>query len=286
MNFLFLTARYYSLDLGCNYHFLSQGYIAVKIINLRSFFFLISLSLFFICNIFSQGKYFCSYTDEPIIVDGTLSESTWRNARPLPFFVPPDFRVPESRTIAKMLWDDQFIYVAFKAEDMDLKSTFTQRDSKTFLEDVLEIFLQPHPPEKFYYNFEINALGTVFDAANGKIKPGDLRQKWNCDDLQTGIRTRGTMNQSDDKDASWVMEVAIPFDSLPSLEQNVPEHKEKWRFHLSRYDYSGYLTDGKELSSCAHLTKVNYHYMPDWMGLIFVKNEDSREDVSDIISNP
>jgi hypothetical protein len=42
-----------------------------------------------------------------------------------------------------------------------------------------------------------------------------------------------------------------------------------WTCHLARYDYSLYLPDGPELSSCAPLSELNFHLREEWIPLEF-----------------
>ncbi len=66
------------------------------------------------------------------------------------------------------------------------------------------------------------------------------------------------------------IEIAIPFAGLPTLDRP-PQSGDRWLFHLARYDYSVYLPEGVELSSCAPLAQVDFHRYEDWIGLRFVE---------------
>lgn len=216
-----------------------------------------------------KSVYVCSFTSESITIDGLLNELAWQKAKTLRFFVPVSGKNPESPTEAQVLWDNQFLYVGFKAYDKDIGSRLTQRDSPTYKEDVLEVFIQPNIHSEPYYNFEINALGTIYDAYNMRDVPFSQRAKWNCEELKVKIKIMGTLNNPADEDSYWQMEVAIPFKNLPVLGGKSPRPGDRWLFHLARYDYSAYLPEGKELSSCARLSKVNFHNSKDWLILRF-----------------
>jgi len=220
-------------------------------------------------------SYNCSHITEPVVIDGLLDEPVWRKAEVLDFYVPVSHSRPISKTEGRLLWDDKNLYVGYKAYDKDIFSYHTERDSQTCNDDVLEVFLKPDPDKEPYYNFEINALGTVYDALNlkrGAGGGGHIRWKmWNCEGLKIGVHIEGTINNPEDEDEFWQLEVAIPFASLPTLGGKPPGAGDTWLFHLSRYDYSIYLPEGIELTSCAPLTKVDFHHYEDWMPLKFVK---------------
>jgi hypothetical protein len=218
-----------------------------------------------------KTAYSCHFTSEPLTIDGQLTETAWQKAPVLEFYVPPTEGKPLSPTEGKILWDQRFLYVSFKAYDKDIIGTYTKRDSPTFKEDVLEIFFKPLEDNDCYYNFEINALGTVYDAINDKSLTWKDRKKWNCRGLRVKITMDGALNEKKDQDKYWQMEAAVPFEDLAILKGQKPSDGNTWLFHLARYDYSFYLPDGKELSSCAPLTEVNFHNYAEWLPLTFLQ---------------
>jgi len=217
----------------------------------------------------------CRYTPGPVKIDGRLEDAAWQKADNLLFYVPVANETPISKTEARILWDDNYFYVGFKAYDRDIWSYLEDRDSNTCSEDVLEVFFKPYADKEPYFNFEINALGTVYDAYNLVRGAGGQDQHrwraWDCKGLKTGIFIKGTLNDPAIEDEYWQLEVAVPFASLPLLEGNAPKPGDKWMFHLARYDYSIYLPKGMELSSCTQMSACNFHRWEDWRPLVFEK---------------
>jgi len=217
--------------------------------------------------------YSCRHIDEKMKIDGRLDEVAWQKAKVLDFYVPVTNKPVISKTEGRILWDKKYLYVGFKAYDKDIWGYLTERDSATCQEDVLEIFFRPDPEAEAYYNFEINALGTVYDAFSPRkhAAAGGSRRwnHWNCKGLKVGIKIEGTLNDHTDVDEYWQMEVAIPFASLPTLNGKPPSEGDVWKFHLSRYDYSVYLKEGVELSSCAPLKHADFHNADEWMRMKF-----------------
>lgn len=233
--------------------------------------------LLFLVEAFVSGKppkaqeplhYDCRAVTETITVDGILEEAAWRDADVILFHVPVTLADPLTPTQGRLCWDANYLYVAFDGVDEDLKGTITTRDSSVYLDDVYEIFIQPGRYEQGYHNFEINILGTVYDAHNAA--PGALGSAWNCDGLKFGIQRIGTLNDSTDRDTGWRMEVAIPFAELMGLGKARPDIGDTWPFHIARYDYSVYIPGGKELSSCALLSQAKYHNRAEWIELRFL----------------
>lgn len=202
------------------------------------------------------------FTTETMTIDGRLDEAIWSRVKPVPFMVPVTHDVPKSKTIGKLCWDEDYLYVGFQASDEDLKAIDRKRDGNIWKDDVLEIFLLlPHPIE--VVNFEVNIVGSMLDGRRGYPN-----EEYNMEGFKKGIVVNGTLNDDSDRDQGWSLEVAIPFSELPG-QTGAPPVGAEWRFHLARYDWSAYLEGGRELSSTAPLSQVNFHLREEWIPLYF-----------------
>ena len=74
-----------------------------------------------------------------------------------------DRPVPRFRTRAKLLWDDEALYIAAQLEEPDVWATLTKRDTTIFRDNAFEVFIDPDGDTHHYYELEVNALGTVWD---------------------------------------------------------------------------------------------------------------------------
>ena len=63
-------------------------------------------------------------------------------------------------TQAAALWDDENLYVGFWVEEPHPTARQTERDALIFRENDVEVFIDGGD---CYYEFEINALGTVYE---------------------------------------------------------------------------------------------------------------------------
>lgn len=219
--------------------------------------------------------YECHRTTGSVVIDGRLDDSDWQRAPIMNFYIPVTGAKPISMTEGRVLWDDKNLYVGFKAYDKDIWSCLTERDSPTCHDDCLEVFLKPDAAKDPYFNFEINALRTVYDAFDVKRMSGNIGSyrwnQWNCKGLKIATHIEGTLNDLKDVDDYWEMEVAIPFASLPPLDGRSPQFGDTWLFQLARYDYSIYLPDGTELSASIPLSVVDFHQYEEWQNLKFVR---------------
>ncbi|MBO4549040.1 MAG: carbohydrate-binding family 9-like protein [Abditibacteriota bacterium] len=203
--------------------------------------------------------------------------SLWDNAEPTVWYAAGTDRPPVSATEAGLLWSSRYLYVRWKAWDRDIFAYNTERDSRTCDDDVLELFFKTDPAKEAYYNFEVNALGTVYDSYQPRrsFAGGDHRwSRWDCRGLRTAVYIKGTLNDPSDEDEYWLLQCAIPFEELELGGKAIPEKGDVWRFMLSRYDYSVYLPgDGLELSATGVIkcSPVSYHDPRYWNDMIFTE---------------
>ncbi len=106
----------------------------------------------------TPARYTCYRAAGPIVVDGKLDEPSWLAAPRSPAFA--DIVTGEPAwfdTRVALLWDDDYLYFGFTAQETDVWNTLSERDSKIWEENDLELFIAG---ENAYYEFEINALNT------------------------------------------------------------------------------------------------------------------------------
>ncbi len=201
----------------------------------------------------------------PLVIDGKRDENVWDSAESVGQFHFTWWNEgdgPKQTTDAKMLWDDRFLYVSFVCADTDVNASRTQRDGEVYRDDCVEIFASPeidHPTH--YFNLEINALGTPLD--NYRPDGNKTQQPWNPEDIAIGVHIDGTLNDSDDVDQGWSVEVAIPFELF-----HTPVPGEKWRLNLHR------LEDDRKIKSQWSPGDRNHSsfHTPDFFGFVeFVK---------------
>ncbi|PAY16171.1 hypothetical protein CKO51_28140 [Rhodopirellula sp. SM50] len=176
---------------------------------------------------------------QPIVIDGRRDEAAWASAPSVGEFVFTWWNEgdgPRQPTDAKLLWDDQFLYVSFHCTDSDVLATRTERDSDVYRDDCVEVFASPeigHPEN--YFNLEMNALGTQLDNYRPEGKTPD--DEWNPDGIRCAVIVDGTLNDSTDTDRGWTLEVAIPFRLFQHvLPSGRPEVGDRWRLNLNRLE--------------------------------------------------
>ena len=114
--------------------------------------------------------YVCYRPDGKLKIDGKLNESSWKKAAPTAPFVDisgEGFPTPKYETTAKMLWDDEYLYVGAVLQEEDIKARLTQRDTIIYYDNDFEVFIDPDSDGHNYFEIETNARGVIFDLMLG-----------------------------------------------------------------------------------------------------------------------
>lgn len=205
-----------------------------------------------------------------IKVDGKLDETSWKRAASTEPFVDisgENFPAPVKQTTAKILWDDNYLYIGATLEEDNITGRLTQRDTIIYHDNDFEVFLDPDCDGVNYFEIENNALGTVFDLMLDKPyrSGGSFFIPWDCQGLQLAVSHQGTINNPKDRDRSWTVEIAIPFDAL-RRDFADPRSYKTWRINFSRVQWLK--AGGPEENWVWSPTgKVDMH-MPDRWGLL------------------
>ncbi|WP_225865573.1 carbohydrate-binding family 9-like protein [Dyadobacter aurulentus] len=197
--------------------------------------------------------YVCYQPDRKITIDGKLNEGSWKKAAWTSQFEDIEGNKkprPTQETRAKMLWDNDYLYVAAVIEEEHIWAYQDKKDQIVYLENDFEVFIDPDGDTENYYELEINALNNIFDLFLPKTyrNGGRAKIKWDIKDLKSAVTIDGTINNASDRDKRWTVEIAIPFASLstetvPAL---IPENDSEWRINFSRVNWQHEISeDGK-----------------------------------------
>jgi len=195
--------------------------------------------------------YVCHRASEPPQIDGRLNEAAWKAARWTDDFadIEGDAKPkPRFRTRAKMLWDDDYFYVAAELEEPHVWGTLTNHDAVIFHDNDFEVFIDPDGDNHEYYEFEINALNTGWDLFLKKPYKdgGPAMNEWEIPGLKTAVHVRGSPNNASDKDAGWTVEVAFPWKALAEYAHRAapPRDGDQWRVNFSRVEWVMEIVEG------------------------------------------
>jgi len=181
-------------------------------------------------------EYSVKRTTEKIVIDGILDEADWEVAQSVGDFTFPWWEEGEKeQTEAKLLWDDTFLYISYKCADKHIWAEHFDTNSTTYKDDCVELFWNPNPEAQDWYNmFEINCIGNLLSVYNNferSIHERDSRIMI----PHIAQTIQGTVNNDDDIDTDWIIEVAIRFSDYPELlKRTAPIVGDMWRIGLNR----------------------------------------------------
>ena len=187
--------------------------------------------------------YDCPRTAAPIQVDGLLNDAAWQKAPWTDFFVDiqgEGHPAPRFKTRVKMLWDDNYFYVAAELEEPNVWGTLTKHDSVIFHDNDFEVFLNPTGDTNKYFEFELNALNTGWDLFLPKpyLKGGKADNGWEIPGLLTAVHVDGTLNNPGDTDKGWTIEIAFPWAAFKERSGvGRPFAGDEWRVNFSRVEW-------------------------------------------------
>ncbi|MCF7855768.1 MAG: carbohydrate-binding family 9-like protein [Candidatus Pacebacteria bacterium] len=186
------------------------------------------------------GTFHIPYAKTPVVIDGKLDENAWESAATWTQTFPFNSTQPaDVKTTWKVLWDQEFLYFAFDCVDTDVVAPARERDGHIYNDDCVEMFILPNIRFRTYWELIVAPNGSVYDSI--QCKPVE---KWGCihdsGQTMTGMRhaqtVRGTINQSDDRDQGYTVEVAVPFAELPGFSRCPPKAGDQLHFMLVRLD--------------------------------------------------
>ena len=211
-------------------------------------------------------SYLVYNTSDNILIDGKDEEKSWKSSTYSEDFIDIEGVVkPKQKTNVKMMWDEKFLYVFAKLEEDHIWGDITKRDEVIYYNNDFEVFINPNNHVFSYGEIEINALGTEWDLYLNK--PYRLKGKadgsWNIEGLKSAVYINGTINNPNDIDNYWTVEMAIPLDEISKLKDpfdyNYPKVGDIWRINFSRVNWDFELNNGKYSRK-----KENEKFLPEY----------------------
>lgn len=196
-------------------------------------------------------SYMAPYTKQAPNIDGDINDEVWQNVPWTDLFQDIEGNQkpqPYYETRAKIIWDDERLYVAAELKDSHVWAKLTERDQIVFFDNDFEIFLNPNNSTHQYFEIEINALNTIFDLyLNKPYREGaGALFSWDSQGIQHATKVLGSINNPSDIDEGWTVEFAIPWRALTiGNDVHVPKPNEIWRLNFSRVQWDTHIENGQ-----------------------------------------
>lgn len=218
-------------------------------------------------------RYSAIRTLQKIQVDGKLDEQVWQRANKTPRFVDLITGSPTlHETRAAITWDDEALYVGYWLSEPNVEAKYEKRDDPIYYDNDVEIFVAG---KDSYYELELNAKGTIYEAffvwrdayqkgnyrSDPQLAPGVPKSQpfdgvdltghprgkrivflgYDLPGLKSGVSIDGTLNNSNDVDQGWTVELALPWSSLKWIAAGdnrslPPTPGDQWRINLFRFN--------------------------------------------------
>lgn len=202
------------------------------------------------------------------VIDGKLDDAVWASAKEVALTRSFDGGPVSRKTTFRMLWDDENIYVAFRAEDPDVWGSLKNKDDPIYNEDVVEVFLDADADGRTYNELQVSPHNVNFDASF-TARRSDLAEamKWESG-MKTAVFVKGTLDDDGDTDEYWSAEMQIPIAKLNALPKPVPQKGDRWRFNAYRLEHIARRSN-IEGQSFSPLFVGDFHALPRFGWLVF-----------------
>lgn len=214
-------------------------------------------------------------TVDTLAINGLLDEPAWSLAQWQGGFTsassgPENSGPPRPATVQtrfKVLYDAWAIYVGVECDEPapeGIRAEATGHDSMVFMDDCVEVFLDPAGEGRYYHHFVVNSRGAWYDDYGADF--GLVHNRlWDCP-LEIGTVVDAAARK-------WTAELRIPLAGLILH----PDAGSRWLWNVTRERYAG---GAQELTSWSPL-KGNFH-TPQRFGTLADVNVDFRRFALDV----
>lgn len=189
----------------------------------------------------------CRKTTENITIDGRLDEEVWKRAKwSEPFcYIDSGEKTPLETRVA-LLWNDDYLFLAYKVEDPDIRGSMTGFNDHVYLKDEdVEIFFEG---DGYYYEMGINPLNNTYqirwtwiERLVNEKRFAELEELFKAPDylyylarkgepigrhadlnyqlpgFKHAVHIDGSLNCPEVKDKGWTVQFALPWSGLKEI---------------------------------------------------------------------
>lgn len=219
------------------------------------------------------GTVYIPRASAALTVDGVAAEPAWATAATSPELQTSEGSAdPVGKAVAKLTWDDQFLYAFVSITDSDVVSPFKNHDDTLWKADCVELFIDADGNRRGYVELQVNPNNATFDSwfANTRAQAAD--PSWDSG-MQTAVKLRGT-SAPGDTDQGWDAEFAIPWQAVRGRDEAMavrlpPAVGDRWRMNLVRVDVRTGDSKGQTSAAWNRITTADYHALDRMLTVVF-----------------
>jgi Carbohydrate family 9 binding domain-like len=221
-------------------------------------------------------------TETPIVLDGKADEAAWKGAQAVPLLTVEGGGFDVAPSEVRLLWDDTHLYVLARLDDSDVASQYRTDDEPIWKEDCVELFIDADRSGRGYVELQVNPRGTLFDSWFKTQRPdGDVA--WSSG-MKAGITLEATLDDRDDRDKGWQVELAIPHQAVKGRHEAMkvripPEPGDRWRLNVVRVEKPA--RGNLSAASWAGITIQDFHAIDRLNTVVFADAEGNVTEGSD-----
>ena len=181
------------------------------------------------------------YTSIPLEIDGNPEEAIWQQANQIVLKENRSGKSvidPAFTTQVMICYDDSTLYFTFICNDPDIWTTYKRRDDYLWEEEAVEVFIDVDDVPETYVEIEVSPSNILFDSYVVDPENIDIANTalFDLQGVKTGVKINGTLNERDDIDKNWTVEIAIPFKDLNTENTPLVTSKTEIKINFFRLD--------------------------------------------------
>lgn len=176
---------------------------------------------------------------DEILIDGILDETTWQHAEEVFLrenMIGEKVTMSSVQTSVKTCYDEQNLYIAFECNDQDIWGNFTKRDQHLWEEEAVEVFIDVDDDPNTYVEVEVSPDNVLFDSYI--VDPINIdveaTARFDLANINTAVNVIGTVDNRQDIDHKWIVEIAIPFTDMIEDFDKLSIKNSKWKINFYR----------------------------------------------------
>lgn len=200
------------------------------------------LMLLMLANVLlAQRTYIVKRSTTAISIDGKLDETDWTQAAATDTFRYVDSGIKsKTSTVVKAVWDDNYLYVAFIAQDTSIWADITKNDGELWTRDVAEVFIDTNGDSTNYAEIGVGPNNVYYDyilPTRPEFNNWKINTKWTLKGFIFKVSSVASISNKK-ADPGWILEMAIPFNHIPAPSTiHKPKANEVWRVNFCRIDF-------------------------------------------------